>query len=158
MTKSLLTRSGYEKLLQELRQLRHIVRPQTLCEVMEAAQEGRLERNNEYLEARARQVQVERRIQELQQVLTNSEVLVGSNLTPSRVVFSSRVRIRNLLTGQILTYRLVGEDEADARQGRLSIASPVGQALLGRAVGDQIRIQAPGGLRVYQILEIKMDS
>ncbi|OPX20236.1 MAG: hypothetical protein BZ151_04990 [Desulfobacca sp. 4484_104] len=158
MSKSLLTRAGYERLRQELRQLRQVVRPQTLSEVMEAAQEGRLEKNTEYLEARARQLQVENRIAQLQQVLANSEVLVGSNLTPNRVVFDSQVRVRNLFTGQVLSYQLVGEEEADARNGRLSITAPVGQALLGRAVGDQIRIQTPGGLRVYQILEIRMSS
>ncbi|MBW1918328.1 MAG: transcription elongation factor GreA [Deltaproteobacteria bacterium] len=158
MTKALLTRAGYERLLQELRQLSQVVRPQTLSEVMEAAQDGRLEKNTEYLEARSRQVQVERRIQHLQQTLANSEVLVGSNLAPTRAVFNSQVRIRNLLTGQILSFQLVGEEESDAQQGRLSIASPVGRALLGRAVGDQIRIQTPGGLRVYQILEIQMGN
>lgn len=158
MTKSFLTRAGYEKLLQELKQLRRLVRPQTLMEVMEAAQNGRLEINHEYLEARARQARVESRIQHLQQVLANSEVLVGSNLTPTRVVFSSQVQIRNLSTGKVLSFQLVGAEEADVRQGRLSVTSPVGRALLGRAIGDQISIQTPGGLRFYQILEIQRSS
>lgn len=156
VTKTLLTWAGYEKLLQELKQLRLVVRPQALTEVMEAAQGGRLEKNREYQEARARQLRVEQRIQRLQQVLSNSEVLVGSNLIPTQVVFNSRVRIQNLVTGQILSFQLVGAEEADPQRGRLSIDSPLGQALVKRAIGDQIRLQTPGGLRFYQILEIQM--
>lgn len=155
MTKSLLTQEGYWKLLQELRQLRRFVRPLVLAEVMEAAADGRLDTNESYWEARSRQAQVDRRIRELQEVISQSEILVGHNLKPSRVRFNSRVKVCNLATGEISEFHLVSSVEADVRQGYLSIDSPMGQALLGRQVGERIGFHPPGGHRSYQVLEIQ---
>jgi transcription elongation factor GreA len=158
MSKGLLTQQGYWKLLQELKRLRRFVRPFILEEVMEAAEEGRLEKNEPYWEARNRQAQVDRRINKLQEIISHSEVLVGNNLTPSRVRFNCRVKICNLATGEISMYHLVGSEEADVRQGYLSIESPMGQALLGRKVGEKIGFNPPGGQRSYQVLEIHMEN
>ncbi len=156
MRKSLLTQEGYWKLLQELRQLRRFVRPLILAEVMEAAADGRLEKNESYWEARSRQAQVDRRIHKLQEIISQSEVLVGNNLKPSQVRFNSRVKVCNLATGEILEFHLVSSVEADVRQGYLSIDSPMGRALLGRKVGERIGFHPPGGHRSYQVLEIHM--
>ncbi len=156
MTKSLLTKEGYMKLLQELRRLRRLVRPLILEEVSEAAAEGRLEDNESYWEARRRQAQVDLRIHKLQEIISQSEVLVGNNLTPSQVRFNSRVKVCNLATGEILEFHLVSSVEADVAQGYLSVDSPMGRALLGRKVGERIGFHPPGGQRSYQILEIHM--
>jgi transcription elongation factor GreA len=156
MPKALLTQEGYWKLLQELKRLRLFVRPLILAEVMEAGTDGRLEKNEPYWEARTRQAQVDRRIFQLQEIISQSEVLVGHNLTPSQVRFNSRVKVCNLATGEISEFHLVSSQEADVRQGYLSVDSPMGQALLGRKVGEQIGFHPPGGRRFYQVLEIQM--
>jgi transcription elongation factor GreA len=158
MPKGLLTQRGYWQLLQELKRLRRFVRPVILEEVMEAAAEGCLEKNGPYWEARTRQAQVDRRINKLQEIISHSEVLVGNNLTPSQVRFNCRVKVCNLATGEISMYHLVSSEEADVRQGYLSIESPMGQALLGRKVGEKIGFNPPGGQRSYQVLEIQMEN
>ncbi len=157
MGKALLTLAGYQKILRELRHLSQEVRPQARAELMEAALEGCGEHNTAYQEARSRQARVERRIRQLQHILSDSEVLVGSNLTPSRVVFNSRVKVLNLQTGKTCDFHLVGAVEADAGQGHLSVASPLGRALLGHQVGERVYLEAPGGRRDYQILAIALD-
>jgi transcription elongation factor GreA len=158
MSKGLLTQQGYWKLLQELKRLRRFVRPVIVEELMEAAAEGRLEKNEPYWEARNRQAQVDRRINKLQEIISHSEVLIGNNLTPSQVRFNCRVKVCNLATGEISIYHLVSSEEADVRQGYLSVESPMGQALLGRKVGEKIGFNPPGGQRSYQVLEIQMEN
>jgi len=154
MEKILLTRAGYEKLIRELEFLSQVERPQVVREILEAAQEGRVEKNPDFQSALVQRRQLERRIRQLQQTLANAEVLVGSNLSPDRVRFNARVKVVNLNTGQECEYKMVGPLEADAGSGHLSMASPLGKALLGRAVGDRLQIQTPRGLRLYQVLEI----
>lgn len=156
MRKSLLTQEGYWRLLKELRQLCRFVRPLIQEEVMEAAADGRLEKNESYWEARSRQLQVDRRIQRLQKIISQSEVLVGNNLQPAQVRFNCLVKVRNLATGEVSEFHLVSSVEADVRQGYLSIDSPMGQALLGSRVGERVGFHPPGGQRSYQVLEIRM--
>jgi transcription elongation factor GreA len=158
MDKILLTRSGYEKLLKELELLSQVERPQVVRELIEVAQEAGLENNPDFQSALAQRQRLERRIKQLQQILANAEVLVGSNLPPDKVRFNSRVRIRNLSTGREQQFKLVGAVEADAAKGYLSLSSPLGRALLGRPPGARVQIQTPGGIRSYEILEIQMDE
>ena len=154
----LLTRAGYEKILRELEFLSRVKRPQVVQEILETAQEGGIEKNPDFQSALARRRQVEHRIKQLQQTLAHAEVLVGSNLSPHKVRFNSRVKIVNLTTGQEREFRVVGPLEADATAGYLSLVSPLGKALMGRAVGDRVQVQTPRGLRSYQILEITMEK
>ncbi len=158
MEKILLTRDGYRKLLKELELLSQVERPQAVQEILEAGREGRVEKNPDFRDALAQRQRLERRIKQLQQILANSEVLVGSNLPPNKVRFNSRVRIVNLETGVEKRFRLVGTLEADAARGDLSTSSPLGRALLGRAVGDRFKVRTPAGLRSYQILEIGVEE
>lgn len=158
MDKILLTRAGYQKIIKELETLSRVERPLVVRELLEAAQEGRLERNQEFQSALAQRQRLERRIRQLQQILANAQVLVGSNLPPTQVRFNSRVRIVNLSQGQEQEFILVSALEADAGQGQLSITSPLGRALLGRCPGDCIQVQTPGGLRSYRILDIRMEE
>jgi transcription elongation factor GreA len=153
-----LTRRGYEKLLRELEFLSKVERPQVVRELLEAAQEGRVEKNPDFQSALVQRQKLERRIKQLQQILANAEVLVGSNLPPTRVRFNCRVRVLNLSTGVEQQFKMVGQVEADASQGNLSMSSPLGRALLGRSVGDRLQVNTPAGPRFYQILEIHLEE
>jgi transcription elongation factor GreA len=158
MEKILLTRAGYEKLIRELEFISRVERPQVVQEILEAAQEGRIEKNTDFQSALAHRRRLERRMRQLQQTLANAEVLVGSNLSPRQVRFNARVKVVNLSTGQEREFKMVGPLEADAAAGHLSLASPLGKALLGRAPGERIQVQTPGGVRSYQVLEIRMEE
>ncbi len=158
MEKILLTRVGYEKIIKELEILSRVERPQVVRELMEAAQEGRLEKNQDFQAALGQRQRLDKRIRQLQQILANAEVLVGSNLPPSKVRFNSRVRIVNLRDGREQEFLLVSAVEADASRGQLSVTSPLGRALLGRARGECVQIQTPRGLRAYRILDIRMEE
>ena len=154
----LLTRAGYEKIIKELEILSRVERPQVVRELLEAAQEGRLEKNQDFQAALAHRQRLEKKIRQLQQILANAEVLVGSNLPPTKVRFNSRVRLVNLSHGQEQEFILVSAVEADAGQGQLSITSPLGRALVGRSLGECFQVQTPGGLRSYRILDIRMEE
>ena len=158
MEKILLTRAGYEKIIRELEILSQVERPLVVRELLEAAHEGRLEKNQDFQSALAQRQRLEKRIRQLQQILANAQVLVGSNLPPNRVRFNSRVRLINLHQGQEQEFILVSAVEADAGQGQLSVNSPLGRALLGRSPGECIQVQTPGGLRSYRILDIQMEE
>jgi len=158
MEKIPLTRAGYEKLRRELEFLSKVERPQVVRELLEVAREGRVEKNPDFKSALMERQRLEKRIKQLQEILANAEVLVGSNLPPHKVRFNSRVRLLNLNTGQEQQFTLVGSLEADAGQGQLSMSSPLGRALLGRAAGDRIRLKTPAGPRSYEILEIQMEE
>ena len=157
MAKILLTRAGYEDILKELRLLAGVERPGLVQEILAATPEwGASDPDLQRLLARKRRL--ERRIQYLQQVLANAEVLVGSNLPPDRVRFNSRVTIMRLDSGKVQQFRLVGPVEADAQNGRLSTAAPLGRALMGRAPGDRVELDTPAGRRAYQILDVSVDE
>ena len=158
MEKMLLTRAGYEKIMRELEFLSRVERPLVVREILETAQEAGIEKNPDFQSALARRHQVERRIKQLQQILANVEVLVGSNLSPTKVRFNARVKIVNLTTGQEREFRIVGPLEADATAGCLSLASPLGRALMGRVAGERVQVQTPRGVRSYQILGIAMEK
>ncbi|MFZ5452311.1 MAG: GreA/GreB family elongation factor [Thermodesulfobacteriota bacterium] len=158
MDKILLTRAGYQKIIKELETLSRVERPLIVRELLEAAREGRLEKNQEFQSALAQRQRLEKRIRYLQQILANAQVLVGSNLPPNQVRFNSRVRLVNLSQGQEQEFILVSAVEADVGQGQLSLTSPLGRALLGRRPGEVIRVQTPGGLRSYRIVDIQMEE
>ena len=158
MEKILLTQSGYEKMLRELELLSRVERPQIVQELLEAAQEGGVEKNPDFLSTLAQRQQLDRRIKQLQQTLANAEVLVGSNLPPDKVRFNSLVKVLNLSTGWEREYKLVSSLESNASLGQLSTSSPLGRALLGRKVGDRVEVHAPGGLRLYRVMEIRLDK
>ncbi|MDI6853247.1 MAG: GreA/GreB family elongation factor [Deltaproteobacteria bacterium] len=158
MEKILLTRAGYEKLLKELELLSRVERPRVLHEILQDAPDWGFEAGPDFKSTLARREWVDQRIKQLQDLLANAEVLVGSNLPPDQVRFNARVRILNLHTGKEQHFKLVGPFEADAGNGRLSTASPLGQALMGRTLGERVEVETPAGKRSYQILEIEMDA
>ena len=154
MDKIPITRQGYEALQKELEQLKATDRPNVIKAIEEARSHGDLSENAEYEAAKERQAFIEARMSELSFKLNNAEVIDPQNLPRDRVVFASRVLLENLDTGEDVEYQLVGPDESDINQGRISIASPLGKAIMGRKPGDEITLQAPGGKRVYELVEI----
>ena len=149
-----ITRAGYETLQKELRQLKTVDRPNVIKAIEEARAHGDLSENAEYEAAKERQAFIEARVNELSFKLNNADIIDPEDLPKDRAVFASRVLLENVDTGEGVEYQLVGPEESDINQGRISIASPLGKAIVGRRPGDEIVLQAPGGKRVYELVEI----
>lgn len=150
-----LTASGAERLQQELHRLKTIERPEVINAIAEARAQGDLSENAEYDAARERQAFVEGRIQELEGTLSNAQIIDPTALdVEGTAVFGATVEIEDLESGQKLTYQIVGDAEADIRSNRISVSSPVARALIGKSEGDVVEVQAPGGVREYEIVNI----
>lgn len=148
------TPEGYEAIRHELEKLKRVDRPKNIRAIEEARAHGDLSENAEYAAAKERQGFIEGRINELGYKLAHLEVIDPDSLTKDRAVFGSRVRLENMETGQDVEYQLVGPDESDLGKGRISIASPLGRALLGKKPGDELVVEVPGGKRSYELVEI----
>ncbi len=148
------TPEGYQAIRRELENLKRVERPENIRAIEEARAHGDLSENAEYAAAKDRQGFIEGRIIELEYKLACLEIIHPHNLPKDRAVFGSRVRLENLETGQGVEYQLVGPDESDIGNGRISIASPLGRAILGRKPGDELVIDVPGGKRAYELVEI----
>lgn len=149
-----LTRQGYEALKTELQKLKREERPQNIRAIEEARAHGDLSENAEYAAAKDRQGFIEGRIGELEYKLSNVDIIDVVNLPKDRVVFGSRVRLENVDTGEDVKYQLVGPDESDIANGRISVTSPLGRAILGKKPGDEMTVETPGGKRCYELIEI----
>ena len=154
MEKIPITPQGYELLKNELTQLMSVERPQNIKAIEEARAHGDLSENAEFEAAKERQAFIEARVNELNYKLGNAQVIDPETLPKDRAVFASRVLLSNVETGEDVEYQLVGPDESDINGGRISVASPLGQAIIGKKPGDEIVVQAPGGKRVYELVEI----
>lgn len=149
-----ITPEGYEAIRKELEKLKRVERPENIRSIEEARSHGDLSENAEYAAAKDRQSFIEGRIGELEYKLGHLEVIDPVNLPKDRVVFGSRVLLGNLETGEDVKYQLVGPDESDVGNGRISVVSPLGKAMLGRKPGDELTIEVPGGKRSYELIEI----
>jgi len=154
MARSPITRNGYNQLHKELENLKKVVRPQVIKAIEEARAHGDLSENAEYVAAKERQSFVEKKIQEIEQKLANSEIMDHINPSNEKVGFASFVTLENLDNGGEVTYQIVGPDESDISSGKISIASPLGKALIGKEVDEEVAVQTPGGVRKYSILKI----
>jgi transcription elongation factor GreA len=148
------TREGYEALKKELATLKRIERPQNIKAIEEARAHGDLSENAEFHAAKDRQGFIEGRINDLEFKVANADIIEIKKLPKDRVVFGSMVLLENVDTGEDVKYRLVGPDESNIDKGRISIASPLGKAMLGKKPGDELTVQVPGGKRVYELVEI----
>jgi transcription elongation factor GreA len=153
-----MTREGYLKLSAELDRMKRVERQKAITDIAMARGHGDITENAEYDAAKERQAFVEGRIREIENRLANAQVIDTKNLPADRVVFGATVRLSDTETGQELSYRLVGEDEADVKSGKISVTSPVGQALIGRELNDTVQVRAPGGIREYEILDIRYEE
>jgi transcription elongation factor GreA len=155
MTKTPLTVAGAEKLKAELRRLKSIERPAVIAAITEARSHGDLSENAEYDAAKERQGFVEGRIAEIETKLANAQVVDPSQVDgDGRVVFGATVALEDLESGDEVSYQIVGEDEADIKAGKVSVGSPIARALIGKYAGDTAEVQAPGGVREYEVLAV----
>lgn len=151
-----LTVQGVERLNVELKRLKTVERPSVINAIAEARAHGDLSENAEYDAARERQAFVEGRIRELEGTISNAQVIDPATLdVGDKVVFGATVTIEDLDTEAQLTYQIVGDIESDIRENRISISSPVARALIGKSEGDDVTVQAPGGVREYEIVKIE---
>ncbi|MCL6556926.1 MAG: transcription elongation factor GreA [Burkholderiales bacterium] len=156
MSKIPLTVTGAEKLRAELHRLKTVERPAVISAISEARAHGDLSENAEYDAAKERQSFIEGRIAELESKLANAQIIDPRLLdAEGRVVFGATVDLQDLESGRRVTYQIVGDDEADLREGKISISSPIARALIGKFAGDIAEVQAPGGVREYEILDVR---
>ena len=156
MSKVPMTVRGHELLQEELKKLKSVDRPQVIEAIAEARAHGDLKENAEYHAAKDQQGFIEARIKELEGKLSNLQVIdVTAIDAKGKVVFGSTVELIDEGTGQELTYKIVGEDEADIKSGLISCSSPISRALIGKIEGDVASFQAPGGEKTFEILEVK---
>ncbi len=150
------TVKGAELLKAELLRLRSVDRPEIIQAIAEARAQGDLSENAEYEAAKDRQSFIEGRINEVEAKLSNATIIDPTTLhADGRCVFGSTVRIEDLDSGTIITYQIVGDDEADIKNGKISVSSPISRGLIGKSEGDVAEVMAPGGVKEYEILEVK---
>ena len=151
-----ITKRGAEKLKEELQRLKHIERPAVVQAIAEARAQGDLSENAEYDAAKDKQGFIEGRIMEIEGKLSAAQIIDPAALDAGgRVVFGSTVEMEIEATGDVVTYQIVGDDEADLKHGLISISSPIARALIGKEAGDVAVVQAPGGERNYEIIEVR---
>jgi transcription elongation factor GreA len=150
-----MTAPGLQRLEDELRTLKSVERPSIIRSIAEARTHGDLSENAEYHAARERQSFIEGRIAELEEIVSSVEIIDPSSLSGEQVMFGAHVRLVDEETEKETSYQIVGVHEADIKNARLSISSPLAKALIGRKVGDTVSVPAPGGDRSYEILSVK---
>ncbi len=155
MTKYPLTVVGAEKLRAELQHLKSVERPTVILAIAEARAHGDLSENAEYDAAKEKQGFVEGRIADLEGKLSNSQIIDPTTLdADGRIVFGATVELEDAASGETVTYQIVGDDEANIKQGKISVSSPISRALIGKYAGDNVDVQAPGGARQYEVLDV----
>ena len=157
MTRRPITKEGYSLLMKELKFLKEKERPRIIKEISEARGHGDISENAEYEAAKDKQGILEARIKDLEYRLSMAEIIDPSTLPRDRVVFGAKVRLLNLENDEEETYQLVGPDESDVAQKKISVHSPLGHALLGKQVDDSVTVNAPKGTVEYEILAISFD-
>jgi transcription elongation factor GreA len=154
--KTPLTVKGAELLRAELHELKTVQRPAIITAIAEARSHGDLSENAEYSAAKERQSFIEGRIAELESKVSNAQIIDPSTIdADGRCVFGATVELEDMSAGGTVTYQIVGDDEADIKQGKISISSPIARALIGKYAGDVAEVQAPGGVREYEIIDVR---
>ena len=155
MSKIPLTVNGAEKLRNELHDLKSVKRPQIIAAIAEARAHGDLSENAEYAAAKERQSFIEGRIAEIESKVSNAQVIDPATLdAEGRCVFGATIELEDMTSGDSVTYQIVGDDEADIKSGKISISSPIARALIGKSAGDVADVQAPGGVRSFEIIGV----
>lgn len=150
-----ITPTGLEKLKQELSRLKNVDRRKISLEIGAAIEMGDLSENFEYHSAKNRQGMIEAKIRDLEDKIARAQVIDPSKLSGDRVVFGASVKLAEVESGEEYSYQLVGETEANLEEGRISVTSPVGRALVGKEVGDEVRIPGKGGPKMVEIVDVK---
>jgi transcription elongation factor GreA len=151
-----LTKRGADQLRDELQRLKSVERPSVINAISEARAQGDLSENAEYDAAKEKQGFIEGRIAEIESKLAGAQVIDPSVIdADGRVVFAATVDLEDLDSGNSVTYQIVGDDEADLEHGLISVSSPIARALIGKSEGDVASVQAPGGVREYEIIAVR---
>jgi transcription elongation factor GreA len=149
-----MTPEGQVRLREEMRRLKEVDLPQVVKDIGTAREHGDLSENAEYHAAKERQGMIVARITFLEQTLSRAEVIDPSKLGGSKIQFGARVKLANVDSGEEQAFQIVGPEEADIKQGRISVASPLARGLLGHEVGEEVKVVMPAGPRTFEILEI----
>jgi transcription elongation factor GreA len=156
VSKTPLTVTGAEMLKAELHNLKTVQRPAVIQAIAEARSHGDLSENAEYDAAKERQGFIEGRIKEIEGKLSHAQIIDPKTVdADGRIVFGATVELEDLESGDVVTYQIVGEDEADIKANKISVSSPMARALIGKHASDTANVQAPGGVRKYEILDVE---
>ena len=153
-----MTPRGFEALKEELQRLKSVERPANIKDIEEAIAHGDLSENAEYHAAKEKQAMIAGRIALLDDKIARAQVIDPSGQDPDRVRFGATVELSDVESGDAVVYTIVGEDEADAKSGRISVTSPVARALMSKEVGDEVSVKVPKGLRELEVLEIRFEE
>lgn len=155
MQKIPMTAEGHRALDEELRHLKSVERPQVIQAISEAREHGDLSENAEYHAAKERQGWIEGRVQELEDKLARAQVIDTSKMGGDTVKFGATVTLVDEDSEQESTYKIVGDDEADVKSGKISLSSPIARSLINKETGDVVEVNAPGGIKTYEILKVE---
>ncbi len=150
-----MTPEGHRRLQEELKQLIRVERPKVIQDIAEARAHGDLSENAEYDAAKEKQAFVEGRISEINGKMARAQIIDTADMTSDKIVFGATVKLFDVESESEVVYRIVGQDEANIKQGLISINSPVAKALIGHRVDDEVHIKVPSGMRIYEIIEIQ---
>lgn len=156
MAYNYMTEEGLKKLKEELTHMESVERPRVVAAIAEARDKGDLSENAEYDAAKEAQGMLEMRIAQLKDTIANARIIDDSRLNTNEIQLLNRVKIKNIANGAVMEYSIVSETEADLRAGKISIATPIAKALLGKHVGDIVEVQAPAGKIKFEVLEISI--
>lgn len=154
MGKMPITRSGFEKLKKDLEMFKTVLLPENIKDIEVARAQGDLSENAEYSAAKERQSYIHGKIQEIENNLALSDVIDLAAMATDRAVFGTVVSIEEMDTGKSINYQLVGPFESDINENKISVTAPLGKALIGKKIGDEIEVKAPGGVRKFEIVDI----
>lgn len=155
MQKIPMTAEGHKALDEELKHLKSVERPAVIAAISEAREHGDLSENAEYHAAKERQGWIEGRLQELEDKLARAQVIDTSKMSGETVKFGATVKLVDEDTEAESAYKIVGDDEADVKAGKISLSSPIARALINKEVGDVVEVNAPGGVKSYEILAVE---
>ena len=155
MQKIPMTSEGHKALDEELKHLKSVERPAVIAAISEAREHGDLSENAEYHAAKERQGWIEGRVQELEDKIARAQVIDVSKMSGTQVKFGATVTVVDEDTDQESTYKIVGDDEADVKSGKISLSSPIARAMINKEEGDVVEVNAPGGVKSYEILKVE---
>lgn len=153
-----MTKHGYEQIKEEIARLKKVERPQNIADIAEALAHGDLKENAEYHAAKNKQSFIAGRLKELENKLASAEVISTQNLSTEKVVFATTVLLIHSETGEEKKYKLVGTEEADLKEGKISVLSPLGRSLIGHKVGEFVKVVTPGKIVEYEIVKISIEE
>lgn len=158
MEKIPITKTGFENLKRELEHLKNVLIPANIRDIEIARAHGDLSENAEYTAAKEKQSFLHGKLQELENNLALSNIIDLKTLSDDRIVFGATVVIEDVNTGMQTNYQLVGPFESDISSNKISVTSPIGKALIGKSIGDEVKVQTPGGVRTFEVVDIFIDS